>query len=150
MKGNHLERYKLTTTLTAALCILIIVVGAIVLWVALDSNAQVAALSQSINYVSSGQLVAGPHVQNLAAGGSPLLMSLPSDLSGFVGRTMHVYSTTAQPHQLRLDAGSPQARFMPSGTTLATWDGTTSSGVTLVVQSTTLVVVVNAAGVTFS
>lgn len=77
----------------------------------------------NLHYKSSGQLQTFPRGHSLDGSGAPMAMTLPADLSSYVGREYSVCSTTAQPHTITIDA-------VPAGMMQTYWsDGVVQSRV---------------------
>lgn len=67
-----------------------------------------------------------PFAFYIESAGSPVLLTLPHDLSAFRGNVYRIYSNTAQPHVVQID-GSTGATF-DGGNRVATFGGSIRDG----------------------
>ena len=85
----------------------------------------------------------------LESSGVPLAMTLPSDLSNYIGRKYSVWSTTSQVHTIRIASGGFDPTF--GGTaTLATFGGAIGDGLVFEVMAKNLIVAIQVFNVVFT
>ncbi len=97
-------------------------------------------------YVLSSQVMANsPYVFYLGGSVIPVQLTIPSDLSSYIGKTYQIWSTTAQPHTVV----STFASFDGSATT-ATFGGSIGDGFVFSVIAPNRMVITSATNVVFS
>lgn len=111
--------------------VLFAVVAAAALGVAIW-GAVVAQYATSAHlHTASGELPRSPFT-HLLGSAAPLAMTLPNDLTPYLGREFHVYAVTAQAHTITIQGGALTSTW--DGTnTVATFGGAVGDGVTFVV-----------------
>ncbi|MDB9801158.1 hypothetical protein OAB94_02150 [Flavobacteriaceae bacterium] len=65
------------------------------------------------SYTASGEIAIKPYTAHLDSSAAPIAMTLPNDLTPYIGMVRAIYTTTAQPHTVTIQ----------SGTYVSTWDG---------------------------
>ena len=98
---------------------------------------------------ASGPIRPTPYAFHLDASAAAIAMTLPNDLSAHVGRTYAIYSRTAQPHTVTIDAGT-LATTWDGANTVATFGGAKGDGLTFRVLAKDLITVVSTKNVAFS
>lgn len=88
-----------------------------------------------------------PYVYYIEASGAPVVLSLPGDLTPYIGNIYRIYSNTAQPHVVQFSG--PTATFDAAATT-ATFGGNIRDGFEFEVTSAQIANVKNIKNVVFT
>ena len=107
-----MDKYQIHTylVLLCGLSILLFGSSLVGIWWSVQARNEGYNFASVIGHTVSGNLRDGPFLQTLDAT-SPLAMTLPADLTPYVGRVYHVWSTSAIAHTI---------------TSTVKWDGTNS------------------------
>lgn len=100
------------------------------------------------NHVASGPILNRPFTHSLA-GAAPLAMTLPNDLSNYIGREFKIYATTAQAHTVTIQPGALTTTW-DGANTIATFGGAVGDGLTFVVTAIDKIAVISTTNIVFS
>ena len=132
-----------------ATAIVAIIVAAAALGVAIPALTSFGKFTSPRVHLASAELPPSPFVQFLAATGAPLAMTLPNDLTPYLGKTYRIFSASAQPHTVTISAGT-LATTWDGVNTIATFGGAKGDGFEFTVIAKDLVTVLPPKNVGFS
>ena len=140
---RSIKQLAAATFAAAALSVLLLIVAAVLGGLAFT---QVYRYSSPLYPVVSGVLPPSPYVFYLNAAASPITLTLPQNLSPYVGGIYRIVSLTAQPHVIHL--AQPGATWDGTSVT-ATFGGGIGDGIEFEVISASRIVLWSVNGVTF-
>ena len=103
---------------------------------------------QPLQLYVSGVLPTTPFPIYLNSAGGPMSMTMPADLSPYIGTIYRVWSKTAQPHTIVITAG--MGATWDGSATVATFGGAIGDGIVFEVISSNRVAVISVNNVVFS
>lgn len=100
-------------------------------------------------HIKSQEIPISPFGHHLDGKGAPLAMTLPNDLSNYIGITLNVYALDAQPHTITIDSGTLTSTW-DGANTVATFGGAIGDGITFRVLSKNMITVQFTKNIVFS
>lgn len=131
---------------TSIIAICLAIAGTVI---AIFAYVDVGYLTNAESLTTSQPIRPTPYAFHLDSSAAPLAMSLPNDLSAYVGRVYAIYSRTDQPHTVTIDSGT-LATTWDGVNKVATFGGAKGDGLTFRVLAKDLVVVLQTKNIAFS
>lgn len=144
------EKQRQQKTWTAAIfaaAVLACILGGIALGFSLSTYLEVNRYSTPSIVSVSGVLNYNPYVVYLAGTGAPQTMTLPNDLTPYIGKVYRIWSLTNQPHRLQI---SGIGSTFTGGGTIATFGGGNGDGLVFEVISKNFIAILSNTNVVFT
>jgi len=132
-----------------ALSIIAVIAAIVAIYFGAIATNGVARLETAQSYLTSGVIRHAPYAAHLDSSAAPLGMTLPNDLSDYIGKQYAVYSTTAQPHTITIDGGVLTTTW-DGVNTIATFGGAVADGLTFRVIAKNRIAILPPTNVAFS
>lgn len=140
---------RLTSGAVFALIVSTFIISIIAIWLASDARSVSTESRSPMEHLLSREIPPSPLVHYLDSTAGPLTMTLPNDLSAYVGKVYRIRSRSAQPHVVRISTGGDNPTW--DGTnTLATFGGAIGDGMVFEVVSKDRIVLDPVTNVAFS